>query len=268
MRARLLHRAPPSPAAGTPDPDVGPGPYAGGMDTTAAGWTSGPLLGFDTETTGTDVTRDRIVTAALVHSVGPGRDAETVATWLIDPGVEIPPGASAVHGISTEHARAHGVAPAEALDEVADALAGALGRGIPVVAFNASYDLQILEAELARLGQTTLADRLGHEIAPVIDPLVLDRGLDRFRKGKRTLTDLCEVYGVTQDGRLHTADVDVSATLDVLRGIVARNPDLAGIGLDELHRRQMTLHRDWAENFNEFLRRKGKAGDVSTVWPL
>lgn len=30
-------------------------------------WTDGPLLGFDTETTGVDVDHDRIVTAALVR---------------------------------------------------------------------------------------------------------------------------------------------------------------------------------------------------------
>ncbi|WP_347040686.1 exonuclease domain-containing protein [Brachybacterium nesterenkovii] len=231
-------------------------------------WIDGPLLGFDTETTGTDVTRDRIVTAALVLSHGPGREAETVATWLIDPGVEIPEAAAAVHGISTAHAREHGMQPAEALEEVAAMLADALERSIPVVAFNASFDLQILEAELARLGLPTLAERLGHDIAPVIDPLVLDRGLDRFRKGKRTLTDLCGVYDVTQDGRMHTADVDVSATLDVLRGIVARHRELGEAPLAEVHQRQIGLHRDWAENFNDFLRRKGKNPDVSTVWPL
>lgn len=233
-----------------------------------ARWIDGPLLGFDTETTGTDVTRDRIVTAALVLSHGPGREAETVATWLIDPGVEIPEAAAAVHGISTAHAREHGMQPAEALEEVATMLADALERSIPVVAFNASFDLQILEAELARLGLPTLAGRLGHDIAPVIDPLVLDRGLDRFRKGKRTLTDLCGVYDVTQDGRMHTADVDVSATLDVLRGIVARHRELGEASLAEVHQRQIGLHRDWAENFNDFLRRKGKNPDVSTVWPL
>ena len=80
------------------------------------------MLGFDTETTGTNVEKDRIVTVALVHSVGPGRENETVATWLIDPGVEIPEPAQRVHGISTEHAREHGMQPAAALDEVAHAL--------------------------------------------------------------------------------------------------------------------------------------------------
>lgn len=231
-------------------------------------WTQGPLLGFDTETTGTNVQRDRIVTVALVHSVGPGRAGETVATWLLDPGVEIPEAASAVHGISTAHARTHGMQPAEALEEVAAILADALGRGVPIVAFNGGFDLQILENELQRLGLPTLRERLGHDIAPVIDPLVLDRGLDRFRKGKRTLTDLLGVYGVEPDGTMHTADVDVSMTLDVLRAMAAKYPQLADSTLSQLHQQQITMHREWAENFNDFLRRKGKEADVNTVWPL
>lgn len=39
-------------------------------DRAAGSWIQRPLLGFDTETTGTDVASDRIVTVALVHSVG------------------------------------------------------------------------------------------------------------------------------------------------------------------------------------------------------
>ena len=79
-------------------------------------WRDGPLVGFDTETTGVDVGADRIVTAAVVR-----RDASgtRVRTWLIDPGIPIPPAATAVHGITTEQARARGRAPREALDEVA-----------------------------------------------------------------------------------------------------------------------------------------------------
>ena len=108
-------------------------------------WTDRPLLGFDTETTGTNVAADRSVTVALVHSVGPGRENETVATWLIDPEMDIPEPAQRVHGISTEHARAHGMKAAEALDEVAEMIADALRQDVPLVAFNISFDLAILE---------------------------------------------------------------------------------------------------------------------------
>lgn len=231
-------------------------------------WIDAPLLGFDTETTGTNVASDRIVTVALVHSVGPGRENETVATWLIDPEMDIPEPAQRVHGISTEHARAHGMKAAEALEEVVTMIADALGKDVPLVAFNGGFDLAILENELTRLGLPTLAQRLGHDIAPMVDPLVVDRGVDRYRKGKRTLTDMLALFGIEQDGQLHTADVDVSATLDVLRAIVAKHPQLAASSLADLHREQIGWHRTWAENFNEFLKKKGKTPDVNTSWPL
>lgn len=237
-------------------------------DRDAGSWIQRPLLGFDTETTGTDVASDRIVTVALVHSVGAGREQETVATWLIDPGVPMPEGAQAVHGISAEHAAAHGMAPAAALEEVASMLADSLGQDVPVVAFNASFDLQILENELRRHQLPTLAERLGHDIVPVIDPLVIDRGVDRYRKGKRKLVDLLEHYGIQQDGRLHTADVDVSSTLDVLRAIVDAHPKVGASSLEDLHREQIAWHRAWAENFNQFLERKGKTPDVPLSWPF
>src|SRR5690606_18655636 len=116
-----------------------------GMDDTA--WTGGPLLGFDTETTGVDVHTDRIVTAAVVLRTATTTD---VRTWMIDPGVEIPAEAAAIHGVTTEHARAHGVPPRQALAEIAAVLAEHTRAGVPVVAYNAAFDLTLLDAELAR----------------------------------------------------------------------------------------------------------------------
>ena len=66
---------------------------------------------FDLETTGVDVTTDRIVTAH-VGLLGPDGVALRSQSWLADPGVEIPEGATAVHGITTAHARAHPAARA------------------------------------------------------------------------------------------------------------------------------------------------------------
>ena len=154
------------------------------MSVSTLAWTDAPLLGFDTETTGTNVARDRIVTVALVHSVGPGREGETVATWLIDPEMEIPEPAQRVHGISTEHARAHGMKAAEALDEVAALIAEALAKEVPLVAFNISFDLAILENELTRLG-LPLAQRLEHRPS---HRRARDRSAWTGTGSKRTLT--------------------------------------------------------------------------------
>lgn len=227
-------------------------------------WIDGALVGFDTETTGVNVRQDRIVTAAIVTSDSAGTRE---ATWLIDPGIEIPERATAVHGISTEHARAHGQTPARALPEIADAVAKPLSDGVPIVAFNAAYDLAILDAELARNGLETLPQRLGTAVGPIIDPLVLDRKLEKYRRGKRTLTDLCAVYGVNTGEDLHTAEVDVAATLGVLRAIAAKHPQIAELSLADLHEWQIAAHREWAEGFNDWMERKGNSGRADLSWP-
>ena len=228
-------------------------------------WATGPWLGFDTETTGVSTGSDRIVTAALVTRI-PGVSSQ-VDSWLINPGVDIPPEATAVHGISTEFAAQHGQQPADALEQIAAAMSHALASGAVLVAFNAGFDIAILEAELARYQLPTLAGRLGHPVSPVIDPLVLDRWKNRWRKGQRKLSNLVEVYGVeTGPDGLHNAEVDVLATLDVLHAQVRAFPELAAMSLDQLHQAQAQAHRQWAVSFNSWLSRQGRVADVDEQW--
>lgn len=217
-------------------------------------WSNGPVLGFDTETTGVDVRHDRIVTAALVR-----RDTQGLwqRTWLIDPGVEIPAAASAIHGITTERARAEGQAPQVALEEIASAIVDGQLAGVPVVAYNASFDMAILDHELDRWGLPRLGQRLGRDVGPVLDPLVIDRGVDRYRKGKRTLSDLCLHYRVTSQDELHTAEVDVHATLRVLDCLLETFPEIGEMSLDALTDWQRSQHRAWAQSFNEWRTRQG-----------
>lgn len=229
-------------------------------------WGEGPFLGFDTETTGVDVERDRIVTAALVRR---DRGHTRARIWLIDPGVEIPEAATAIHGISTARARTEGADPALALSQIADELARAQLDGVPVVAFNAAFDLAILDHELARHGLPSLAERIGHPCTPVIDPLVLDRALDPDRAGTRRLADLCAHYAVGDRDGLHTAEVDVVATLDVLAGIAARFPQITDLPLRALHRWQAEQHEEWAVALNAWRAAQGVPGPgAAPGWPV
>jgi DNA polymerase-3 subunit epsilon len=224
-------------------------------------------VGFDTETTGVDPAHDRIVTAAVVVR-HPGVHTD-VRTWLVDPGVEIPASASEIHGITTAHARALGAQPSLALEEIAALLAQGLRAGQPLVAFNAAYDLTLLDAELARHGLATLGERLGGPIRPVLDPLVIDRWLDRFRRGKRRLGDLVAFYGAEAVDELHSADVDVLATLDVLEAQVRAYPDLAAMDLADLHNAQVRAHAQWATGFNQWRASRGLDGPgASVAWPV
>ena len=241
------------------------------MTTTPTLWTDLPWLGFDTETTGIHPSKDRLVTAAVVLRRGGARPYEDdlVRTWLADPGVDIPERATQVHGITTEYARTNGHPIGEVLDQVAATLVDHWSRGYPVVAFNATYDISLMEAELSRHGLATLTQRLGCSPAPVIDPLVIDRKLDRFRKGKKTLVSMAPAYGVTAEENAHTAEVDVAMTLDVLGGMARKHAEHIGdLSAPELHQWQVKAHIEWADDFEAFLHKQGKDSRISRAWPV
>jgi DNA polymerase-3 subunit epsilon len=91
---------------------------------------------FDLETTGIDVESSRIV-SAHVGVIDADGDPIEQRTWLADPQVEIPVQATAVHGISTEHARSFGRPAEEVVHEIVLELRLLVARGIPITIFNA-----------------------------------------------------------------------------------------------------------------------------------
>lgn len=232
-------------------------------------WHKGPMVGFDTETTGVDVENDRIVTAciALVDGTG-GRKPETAET-LIDPGVEIPEQAARIHGITTERARAEGVPARDGVEFVTHLLATALldEPAAPLVAMNAPFDLTILDRECRRYGLHTLHDRLGDRPLFVVDPMVIDKQIDTYRSGKRTLTHLCQHYGVRLDGA-HDSSQDALAACR-LAWVLARKKPIDLMTLQELHAWQVAAKATQAASFREYRRKQGKAADdVSGEWPI
>jgi DNA polymerase-3 subunit epsilon len=228
-------------------------------------WHLGRLAGFDTETTGVDVEQDRIVTACIVE-VG-GQTPPLTANWLLNPGVDIPEQASAVHGITNEKAKAEGQDAAEAIAELVAGLTQVVLAGTPLVIMNAPFDLTILDREARRYGLKTLSDTVGSDLR-VVDPRVIDKALDMYRKGKRTLTDLCRHYRVKLDGA-HSADADAIAACRVAWRLGCVYPPLAEMGLDELHAQQAEWHKVWAADFQAHLRGKGETDAViDGRWPL
>nr|BFD81980.1 3'-5' exonuclease [Streptomyces sp. Xyl84] len=231
------------------------------------GWHRELLIGFDLETTGTDPHEARIVTGAVIEV----RAGEPLGRreWLADPGVPIPEDAVAVHGISNERAAAEGRPADRVADALADVLTGYWKTGVPVVAYNAAFDLTLLAAELRRHGLPSLSDRLGGaEPGPVVDPYTIDRFVERYRRGKRTLQAVCTEYGIVLDSA-HDAAADALAAARLAAAIADRHPKVAALGPAELHRRQIEWYAAWAADFQDFLRRKGDpAAVVEGTWPL
>jgi DNA polymerase-3 subunit epsilon len=230
-------------------------------------WISGPLVAFDLETTGTDVETDRIVTAAVVRLEPHGAISEE-RTWLLNPGVAIPEQASAIHGISTAHAREHGVSAAAAIEEITHALAGVLRSGTPLVVMNARYDLSLLERECRRYGVGSIADRLGTVLAPVIDPLVLDKHVDKYRRGKRALHALCAHYRVTLDDA-HNASADAVAAARVVRRMGEQHEPIGMMPLADLHDLQVRAAAEQSASLQQYLRRTANpTAVVEPDWPV
>ncbi|MFF5645021.1 3'-5' exonuclease [[Kitasatospora] papulosa] len=230
-------------------------------------WISGPLLAFDLETTGTDVETDRIVTAAVVRLEADG-SVSAELTWLLDPGVAIPEQASAIHGISTERAREHGLPAAAAIEEITRAVADGLRSGTPLVVMNARYDLSLLDRECRRYGVDSVSVRLGDAPSPVIDPLVIDKHVDKYRKGKRALHALCAHYGVRLDDA-HDARADAVAAARVVRRMAEKHRPVGAMPLDELHGLQVRAAAEQSQSLQAYLRRTADpAAVVEPAWPL
>ncbi|MYW30683.1 3'-5' exonuclease [Streptomyces sp. SID2119] len=230
-------------------------------------WHQGPLVGFDLETTGTDVESDRIVTAALVRLDPDGTVVEQ-RTWLLDPGVAIPEQASAIHGIGTDHARKHGARAASAVAEIAQAVAEVLRSGVPLVVMNARYDLSLLDRECGRYGLDSVERRIGGVPSPVIDPLVIDKHVDKYRKGKRALQALCEHYGVTLSDA-HDAAADAVAAVRVVRRMGKRHRPVSSLPPAELHALQVRAAAEQSASLQAYLRRTANpTAVVEQAWPV
>lgn len=229
-------------------------------------WHARRLAAFDIETTGVDPESDRIVTAA-VALVGDGRPTESFA-WLVDPGVEIPAGATAVHGITTAHARAEGEDPAAAVEAITTLLAAQLRAGVPVIAFNARFDLTTLDREARRHGVRPLVDRVGGpQGLLVVDPFVLDKQYDRYRRGKRTLGAVCEHYRIPLVDA-HAADADALAAARVAYRLATRLPELRATELRSLHAQQVGWAAEQAASLEEYFREQGRAERIERAWPV
>jgi DNA polymerase-3 subunit epsilon len=219
------------------------------------------LAVFDLETTGLDLQTSRIVTAAVAVLDANGEPIE-IHEWLVNPGIEIPEAAANVHGITTEMAKANGVEPAPAIAEIIAVLAK-LEKDMPLVAFNAPYDFSILKSEAERYGIEPL------EPKAVIDPLVLDRQMVKFRSGKgsRNLVALCRDYQVELlDAHNSTADAIAAGRLAQRQA--SKFPQL-NVEISALHASQAIWSDEQSLDFEKWFKQQDRPDYRAVLgWPI
>lgn len=231
------------------------------IDSTLPLWARSIVV-FDTETTGLNHSTARIVTACVAQLDESGALVGSAREWLANPGIEIPEVATNVHGITTQYAREHGEEPAKVVSEIISTLRDYQQRGIPVVAYNAPYDFTILHFEALRYGLTPLEPTL------VLDPLILDKYVDQYRKGKRNLEAAAALYGVVLDGA-HNATADAVASGRVLQAIARRYGAKLPAKAEDIHACQVGWASAQEASFAEYMRRSVNPDfKENPGWPL
>ena len=220
------------------------------------------LAVFDLETTGLVLDQARIVTACVTVIDEDGEIADDQLEWLANPGIPIPEVATAVHGIDNETAQRDGRPPKDVVAEVLAKLSSFFDAGIPVVAYNAPYDFTILHYEALRNGLTPIANP-----SPVIDPLVIDKFLDRYRGGKRRLELTAAHYGVELTDA-HNATADAVAAGRVAQAIARKFFKRLSIEATELHDLQVAWSKDLDLDFEKFMQGKDPSFKTTLGWPL
>ena len=168
-----------------------------------------PLVVFDIESTGVVPQRDRIVEIAVMKIMPDGSSRTTVRR--LNPGMPIPPGATAIHGISDAD-----VADCPFFEDIADKLLSYLD-GCDLAGYNISgFDVPLLENEFKRAGLD-----LQTSSRKIVDAYAIFCKLY-----PRTLTAAYKFFCGKDLENAHGAAADTEATWEVLLGELARHPEL------------------------------------------
>lgn len=168
-----------------------------------------PICFFDLETTGINVSKDRIVEIAILK-VYPSGEKES-RTWLVNPEMPIPPETTAIHGITNED-----VEDKPTFKELAPQVVQMI-EGSDVAGFNSNrFDIPLLAEELLRVGQD-----LDLKKCRPIDVQVIFHKME-----PRNLSAAYKFYCDKDLVNAHSAEADTLATYEILKAQIAKYEEL------------------------------------------
>jgi DNA polymerase-3 subunit epsilon len=168
-----------------------------------------PLVFFDLETTGINISKDRIVEISLLKISPNGKEENK--TRRINPEMPIPPESTQIHGITDED-----VKDCPTFKAIAKSLA-ALIEGCDLAGFNSNrFDIPLLAEEFLRAGvNADLNKRRFVDVQTIF-----------HKMEQRTLAAAYKFYCNKELDHAHSAEIDVKATYEVLKSQLDRYPDL------------------------------------------
>ncbi|MBN2868342.1 MAG: 3'-5' exonuclease [Flavobacteriaceae bacterium] len=168
-----------------------------------------PLCFFDLETTGINITTDRIVEISILK-VYPNGNKES-KTWLVNPEMPIPAEVSAIHGITDDK-----VANEPTFKQLATEINNMI-KDADLAGFNSNrFDIPLLAEEMLRADMDfDMKSRLAIDVQTIF-----------HKMEQRTLSAAYKFYCDKTLENAHTAAADTLATYEVLEAQVERYEDL------------------------------------------
>ncbi len=170
---------------------------------------SKPICFFDLETTGINITKDRVVEISILK-VFPNGTQES-KTWLVNPEMEIPSEVIAIHGITNEK-----VASEPTFKQLAHEINNMI-KDSDLGGFNSNrFDIPLLAEEMLRADiDFDMKNRVSVDVQTIF-----------HKKEQRTLSAAYKFYCNQNLDNAHSAEADTNATFEILKAQVDRYDDL------------------------------------------
>ncbi|GAA4292043.1 3'-5' exonuclease [Aestuariibaculum suncheonense] len=168
-----------------------------------------PICFFDLETTGVNITTDRIVEIAILKVHPNGK--EESKRWLVNPTIPIPKEVTAIHGISDAD-----VADKPTFKEIAKEVYNLI-KDSDLGGFNSNrFDIPLLAEEMLRAEvDFDMKNRLAVDVQTIF-----------HKMEQRTLSAAYKFYCDKNLEDAHTAEADTLATYEVLKAQIAKYDEI------------------------------------------
>jgi len=170
---------------------------------------SKPICFFDLETTGVNISKDRIVEISILK-VFPNGNKES-KTWLVNPEIPIPKEVSLIHGVTDER-----IANEPTFKELSKEIS-ALIKDSDLAGFNSNrFDIPLLAEEMLRAGlDFDMKNRLAVDVQTIF-----------HKMEQRTLGAAYKFYCNKDLENAHSAEADTNATYEVLKAQIERYDEI------------------------------------------